>query len=136
MSAAPTFIDTNILLDLATRDPQWLAWSLRQVEVASLSGRLVIDPVVYAELSVRFSTLEMIDAFLLRAEIVMEPTPREALFLAGKVYRNYRGAGGVKTGVLPDFLIGAHAAVVDAPLLTRDVGRYRTYFPTLHLIAP
>jgi predicted nucleic acid-binding protein len=136
MSAAPTFIDTNILLDLATRDPQWLAWSLRQVEVASLSGRLVIDPVVYAELSVRFSTLEMIDAFLLRAEIVMEPTPREALFLAGKVYQNYRGAGGVKTGVLPDFLIGAHAAVVDAPLLTRDVGRYRTYFPTLRLIAP
>jgi len=96
---------------------------------------LLINDVVYAELSVRFNTIEALEAVLQEAQIVPDPMPREALFLAGKVFQQYRVAGGLRTGVLPDFFIGAHAAVAGWPLLTRDVQRYRTWFPTLVLIA-
>ncbi len=103
---------------------------------ASLNGPLSINDAVYAELAVRYDRIEDLDAFLDEAGLEIAPMPRAALFLAGKVFKQYRKAGGSRTGVLPDFFIGAHAAVNGLPLLTRDVGRYRTYFPTLKLITP
>lgn len=131
-----TFLDTNVLLDVATDDPNWADWSAAQLEAASLRGALLINDVIYAELSVRYARIEDLDAFLAEAGIDMRPIPREALFLAGKAFLRYRGARGTRTGVLPDFFIGAHASVEEIPLLTRDIGRYRSYFPTLELIAP
>ena len=129
-------VDTNILIDIATEDPNWAFWSLAQLEAASIEGPMLINDVVYAELSVRYARIEELDSFLLQAEVEMAPIPKPALFLAGKVFSRYRKAGGTRTGVVPDFFIGAHAAVARMPLLTRDVGRYRTYFPALELIAP
>jgi predicted nucleic acid-binding protein len=131
-----TLVDTNVLLDLVTDDPVWADWSLGQLEAASLRGPLSINDVVYAELAVRYDRIEDIDRFLEEAGIAIAPVPRSALFLAGKIFLQYRKAGGLRTGVLPDFFIGAHAAVERGPLLTRDVGRYRTYFPLLKLITP
>lgn len=131
-----TLVDTNVLLDLLTNDAEWADWSQRQLEAAAVRGPLQINDVVYAELSVGFQRIEELDAVLAAAQIEMAPIPREALFLAGKVFQRYRAGGGSRTGVLPDFFIGAHAAVASLPLLTRDVRRYRTYFPTLTLVAP
>lgn len=130
------FVDTNVLLDVVTDDPTWADWSIAQLESASLGGTLWINDVVYAELAVRYDRIEEVDGLLEQAGLELAPVPREALFLASKVFTRYRKAGGTRTGVLPDFFIGAHAAVSGLPLLTRDVGRYRTYFPTLTLIAP
>ena len=131
-----TFVDTNVLLDLVTDDPNWADWSVAQLEAASLDGPLLINDAVYAELAVRYIRIEDLEAFLDAAGLEMAPMPRAALFLAGKVFTQYRRSGGSRTGVLPDFFIGAHAAVARLPLLTRDVGRYRTYFPSLRLISP
>ena len=131
-----TLVDTNVLLDLVTNDPNWADWSIAQLEAASLSGPLLINDVVYAELAVRYGRVENLEAFVEEAGLAMAPMPRAALFLAGKVFTQYRRSGGSRTGVLPDFFIGAHAAVNELPLLTRDVGRYRTYFPSLKLITP
>ncbi|THK39428.1 PIN domain-containing protein [Ensifer sp. MPMI2T] len=129
-------IDTNVLLDVVTDDARWADWSIAQLEAASLTGPLVINDTVYAELSVRYDRIEDLDAFLDEAGLEMTPMPRAALFLAAKVFTQYRRAGGSRTGVLPDFFIGAHAAVSQIPLLTRDIGRYKTYFPSLALITP
>ena len=129
-------VDTNVLVDVATRDPDWALWSLDQLESASLRGRLLINDVVYAELSVRYDRIEDLDSFLKAAEIDIAPMPPNGLFLAGKVFSRYRKAGGTKSGVLPDFFIGAHASVAGWRLLTRDVRRYHTYFPGLELITP
>lgn len=131
-----TLVDTNVLLDLVTDDPNWADWSLSQLEAGSLDGPLLINDVVYAELAVRYERIEHLEAFVDGAELEIAPMPRAALFLVGKVFTQYRRAGGLRTGVLPDFFIGAHAAVAQLPLLTRDVRRYRTYFPSLKLIAP
>ena len=131
-----TLVDTNVLLDLATDDPNWADWSIAQLEAASLRGPLLINDVIYAELAVRYDRIEDLDAFVDQAGVEIGPLPRAALFLAGKVFTQYRKSGGSRTGVLPDFFIGAHAAVSELPLLTRDVGRYRTYFPSLTLIIP
>jgi predicted nucleic acid-binding protein len=131
-----TLVDTNVLLDLVTDDPVWANWSIRQLDAAAMQGALAINPVVYAELSLRFERIESLEEVLDSAGIAVEPTPRSALFLAGKVFRKYRTAGGRRTGVLPDFFIGAHAAVLGLPLLTRDAARYRTYFPSVSLTAP
>ena len=131
-----TLVDTNVLLDLVTDDPKWADWSLSQLEAASLDGPLLINDAVYAELAVRYERIEHLEAFVDRAGLEMTSMPRAALFLAGKVFTQYRKAGGSRTGVLPDFFIGAHAAVAGLRLLTRDAGRYRTYFPSLQLIAP
>jgi hypothetical protein len=131
-----TLVDTNVLLDLVTDDVNWAAWSVEQLEAASLRGPLVINDAVYAELSVRYAGIEALDAFIAAAGLEMAPMPRAALFLAGKAYARYRKAGGTRAGVLPDFFIGAQAAVAGAPLLTRDAARYHTYFPSLTLIAP
>lgn len=131
-----TLIDTNVLLGLVTDDPNWADWSIAQLEAASLSGPLLINDVVYAELAVRYDRVEHLEAFVDEAGLTMAHMPRAALFLAGRVFTKYRRSGGSRTGVLPDFFIGAHAAVNELPLLTRDVGRYRTYFPTLKLMTP
>ena len=131
-----TLVDTNVLLDLVTDDPKWADWSLSQLEAASLDGPLLINDAVYAELAVRYERIEHLEAFVEGAGLEMTSMPRAALFLAGKVFTQYRRAGGSRTGVLPDFFIGAHAVVAQLPLLTRDVRRYRTYFPSLKLIAP
>jgi predicted nucleic acid-binding protein len=131
-----TLVDTNVLLDLVTDDPDWADWSVAQLEAASLNGPLLINDAVYAELAVRYISIEDLEAFLDAAGLELAPMPRAALFLAGKVFTQYRRSGGFRTGVLPDFFIGAHAAVARLPLLTRDVGRYRTYFPSLRLITP
>lgn len=135
-SDAATLVDTNVLLDLVTDDPAWADWSLRQLETAAIKGALMVNCVVYAELSVRFERIEDVDAVLDDAGIVVADIPRSALFLAGKAFQRYRASGGARNGVLPDFFIGAHAAILDVPLLTRDARRYRTYFPTLAVIAP
>jgi predicted nucleic acid-binding protein len=131
-----TLVDTNVLLDLAKDDPDWATWSVRQLEAAAARGPLVVNPVIYAELSVGFARIEDVDAFLAAIAITVEAVPLPGLFLAGKVFRQYRAQGGTRTGVLPDFFIGAHAAVARLPLLTRDVGRYRTHFPTVTVITP
>lgn len=129
-------VDTNVLLDVFTDDPAWAEWSQHQLEAASLADRLAINGVSYAELSIRFERIEALDAALESAGVALAEIPRPALFLAGKVFLAYRKAGGTRTGVLPDFFIGAHASVAKVPLLTRDPRRYRTYFPAADLIAP
>lgn len=129
-------VDSKVLLDLVTDDPKWAAWSERQLEAESLVTPLIINDVIYAELSVRFDRIEDLDAVIDEGGLILRPVPREALFLAGKAYLNYRQSGGVKTGVLPDFFIGAHAAITGERLLTRDRTRYATYFPTVVLITP
>jgi hypothetical protein len=131
-----TLVDTNVLLDVVTDDPDWADWSMQQLDAAVLRGGLIIDDVVYAELSVRFATIEALDAVLSDARISIVAMPRAALFLAGKVFQRYGTAGGTRTGVLPDFFIGAHAAVAGLTLLTRDARRYRAYFPSVDLITP
>ena len=129
-------VDTNVLLDLVTDDPNWSEWSLARLEEAALDGPVLINDVVYAETSIRYERIEDLDAMLAAAMIDIAPTPRPALFLAGKAFQQYRDAGGVRTGVLPDFFIGAHAAIEGWSLLTRDARSYRTYFPKLTLVAP
>jgi predicted nucleic acid-binding protein len=136
VSPDATLVDTNVLLDLVTNDPKWSEWSLARLEEAALAGPLVINDIVYAETSIRYARIEDLDAMLEKANIDVVRTPRSALFLAGKAFQRYRAAGGTRTGVLPDFFIGAHAAVAGWPLLTRDAGRYRGYFPKIALIAP
>jgi predicted nucleic acid-binding protein len=131
-----TLVDTNVLLDVFTKDPKWLGWSLAQLEEAAFRGPLLINDVIYAETSTRYSTIEDFETVLAGAGVRVAPTPRMALFLAGKAFTQYRSAGGIRTGVLADFFIGAHAAVERCPLLTRDARRYRNYFPTVALIAP
>ena len=133
---AMTLVDTNVLLDLFTNHLEWADWSIRQLEAASLKGPLAIDDVVYAELSVRFDAIETLDAALMETGVSIEPMPRAALFLAGKAFQRYRARGGAKSGVPPDFFIGAHAAVTGWPLLTRDARRYRTAFSRVELVAP
>lgn len=129
-------VDTNVLLDVVTRNPEWAEWSKRQLDAAALRDRLNINPIVYAELSAGFETIEQVEAVLDLVGITIAEMTRPALFLAGRVFQEYRRRGGIRTGVLADFFIGAQAAVLGVPLITRDVGRYRTYFPTVELIAP
>jgi len=129
-------VDTNVILDVVQDHPEWRNWSQEQLEAASGRYTLVINPVIYAELSVGYRRIEELEVMLARGGFRVDPVPREALFLAGKAFLQYRRRSGAKTGVLPDFFIGAHAAVAGIPLLTRDAGRYRTYFPKIELINP
>jgi predicted nucleic acid-binding protein len=131
-----TFVDTNILLDLFTADRQWGAWSQAQLERLAAEGPLIINDVVYAEVSIRFESVEEVDDAIRRAGLLLESISRQALYNAGKAFRRYRAAGGARTGVLPDFFIGAHAEAAGLRLLTRDARRYRSYFPSVELIAP
>jgi len=129
-------VDTNILLDVVEDDPTWADWSQRQLDAFSLRGRLCINPIIYAELSMAFARIEELEEVLKEGGLIVESIPHEALFLAGKAFLTYRRRRGAKTNVLPDFLIGAHAAVSGLTILTRDVGRYRSYFPTVTLVTP
>ena len=132
----PVLVDSNVLLDIATDDPTWRDWSGTMLERLGDEAILVINALVYAETSIGFPTIEGLEAALPTDLFRREELPYEAAFLAGKCFLDYRRAGGMKRSPLPDFYIGAHAAVADYRLLTRDAGRYRTYFPRLEVIAP
>ena len=129
-------VDTNVLLDLVTDDPAWAAWSQQQLDLACAQDELAINDIVYAELSIGYASMEQLDAMIRSVGLITAVMPRPALFLAGKAFQRYRSAGGRRTGVLPDFFIGAHTVIAEAVLITRDAARYRSYFPGIVLIAP
>ncbi len=129
-----TLVDTNVLLDVITGDPTWRVWSERALRHAAEHSTLAINPIIFAEVTLKFARIEDADAALV--DFVREPLPYEAGFLAGKAYLAYKKRGGAKRSPMPDFYVGAHAAVAGMSLLTRDAARYRTYFPALALIAP
>ena len=136
MNGRGVLVDSNVLLDVLESDPHWHAWSAEQLQQAADSAVLIINPVIYAEISVGFARIEELEAIVTPDIFQKRPLPWEAAFLAGKCFLRYRKQGGVRRSPLPDFFIGAHAAVEGLTLLTRDATRYRTYFPTLSLIAP
>jgi len=129
-------VDSNILLDVATGDAKWGAWSEAALAECAEHANLVINPIVYAEVSIGFTTIEALDAALPGDLYQREPLPWEAGFLAGKCFVAYRRRGGEKTSPMPDFYIGAHAAIAGLALLTRDAARFRTYFPKLDVLSP
>ena len=129
-------VDTNVLIDVLQDDPQWADWSIRQLRAQAVLHELAINSVVYAEISLSFSTLEALEQVVETMRLAVREIPRPALFLAGKAFAKYRRRGGSKAQVLPDFFIGAHAAVEGWPLLTRDPARFTTYFPGLRVLAP
>jgi predicted nucleic acid-binding protein len=132
---ADVLVDSNILLDLFIEDDEWVEWSSAMLEQASTRGRLIINPIIYAEVSVRFDSVEDLEEEL-PDDLVKRALPWDAGFLAGKCFERYRRVGGTRTAPLPDFFIGAHAAVEDLTLLTRNPRRFRAYFPRLRIIAP
>jgi predicted nucleic acid-binding protein len=129
-------VDTNVLLDVLEDDPEWADWSQANLDAATATDTLAINPIIYSELSIAFARIEELEAVIAEASLNMQSIPREALFLAGKAFLSYRRARGIRRSVLPDFFVGAHAAVAHCPILTRDVARYHTYFPTVRLITP
>ena len=129
-------VDSNVLLDILGDENAWTDWSASALQSTGNTDRLIINPVIYGEISVRFSSVEALDDALPEAIFVRERLPFAAAFLAGKAFLAYRRRGGSRQSLLPDFLIGAHAAVSGYRLLTRDAGRYRTYFPRVDLLAP
>lgn len=129
-------VDTNVLVDVLEDDPEWADWSIQQLRAQSKVHPLAINPIIYAELSLTFSTVEALDETIDKLGLTVKELPRPALFLAGKAFLRYKRQGGSKSNVLPDFFIGAHAAVLGCPVLTRDAQRYRTYFPSVSLITP
>lgn len=131
-----TLVDSNVLLDVLTEDPTWFDWSSAAIESHAEHSMLVIDPLIYAEVSIRFERIEELEEALPATMFRRDALPWEAAFLAGKCFLQYRRRGGAKQSPLPDFYIGAHAAVARMTLLTRDGGRYRTYFPTLDIVEP
>jgi predicted nucleic acid-binding protein len=132
----PVLVDSNVLLDIATNDPKWFQWSEAALESAANESVLVINPLIYAEVSVAYKRIEDIEAVLPPEVFRRDQLPYEAAFLAGKAFLQYRKRGGAQRTPLPDFYIGAHAAVAGFRLLTRDDARYRTYFPSVSLISP
>ena len=132
----PTLVDSNVILDVVSDDEEWGDWSASMLSAAAQSGRLVINPLIYAEVSCGYDRIEDLDEALPPEYFVREPLPWEAAFLAAKALLKYRRRGGVRHAPLPDFYIGAHAAVSRYTLLTRDARRYSTYFPKLQIIAP
>lgn len=131
-----TLVDTNVLVDILDEDSKWFEWSANALAVATNDGPLVINQVIYAEVSVMFDSIEDLDDALPPTDYIRAHLPWPAMFLAGKCFETYRRRGGLKRSPLPDFFIGAHAALQGLRLLTRDAKRYRTYFPTVELIAP
>ncbi|GAB4157406.1 MAG: type II toxin-antitoxin system VapC family toxin [Candidatus Promineifilaceae bacterium] len=129
-------VDSNVILDIFLADPQWVDWSERTLNHYGETHELYINPIVYTELSVGFSRIEELEAAIAAAGFHLLSLPKEALFLAGKVFLKYKRSQGTKSSPLPDFFVGAHAAVIKVPVITRDTARYRTYFPTVNLIAP
>lgn len=131
-----TLVDSNVLIDLFDEDSEWREWSDAMLTRAATRGSLVINPIVFAEVAAGFDRLEDVDAALPESYVRREPLPWEAAFLAGRAFVQYRRRGGTLSAPLPDFYIGAHAAVAGHTLLTRDARRYRHYFPRLTVIAP
>ena len=131
-----TLVDTNVLFDFLSQDAEWFDWAAAMIERAADLGDVVINPIIFAEVSVRYERIEDVEAALPRDYFVRAPLPWEAGFLAAKCFERYRRRSGVKHSSLPDFFIGAHAAVTGMALLTRDPRRYRTYFPKITVIAP
>jgi len=129
-------VDSNVLLDVMTEDSRWFSWSAKALASAAETSLLVINPIIYAEVSIRYSRIEELDAALPRTLVEREALPYEAAFLAGKAFLIYRRRSGTRRSPLPDFFIGAHASIAGYSLLTRDAARYRTYFPGLALITP
>jgi hypothetical protein len=129
-------VDTNVLVDVLEDDPQWAGWSIAQLRAQSQVNPLAINPIIYAELSLTFSTVEALDKTIDSMELTVAEIPRAALFLAGKAFVRYRRNGGAKGNILADFFVGAHAAVAGWPLLTRDPRWYQSYFPSVELISP
>ena len=129
-------VDSNVILDIFTEDPRWYDWSAENLTRQAEETRLAINPIIYGEVSLRFTTIEELEDALPRDAFQRLALPWEAAFLAGKCFVKYRSRGGTKRSPLPDFYIGAHAAVEDMHLLTRDPERYRTYFPKLRLVSP
>lgn len=129
-------VDSNVILDIALEDVEWLEWSAESLARCGESSLLVINPLIYSEVSAGFARIEDLDDALPEEYFRREPLPWEAAFLAGRAFIEYRHAGGARRSPLPDFYIGAHAAILGYSLLTRDARRYRTYFPTLELICP
>lgn len=129
-------VDTNVLVDVLESDPDWAGWSLRQLQAQSQVHDLVINPIIYAEVSLAFDSVAALDGVLVGMQIAVEEIPRPALFLAGRAFVKYRRSGGTKSNVLPDFFIGAHAAVLGCGILTRDARRYTQHFKTVPLITP
>ena len=129
-------VDSNVILDLFLNDPVWGNWSEETLENYSHVGTLFINPIIYAEISIGFDRIESLEQALAAADFRLLPIPKEALFLAGKAFFQYKRKKGAKTSPLPDFFIGAQAAVLKMDLITRDIKRYRTYFPTVKLIVP
>lgn len=130
------FVDSNVILDVAIEGSHWYAWSAASLQAAADSSTLVINPLVYAEVSVGFADTDVLEEALPEDLFRREPLPYEAAFMAGKCFLDYKRRGGTRRSPLPDFYIGAHAAVAGYMLLTRDVRRYRTYFPSVRLISP
>ncbi len=129
-------VDTNVLLDVFENDPDWADWSIRQLRAQAQVHDLLVNPVIYSELSLAFASIKATDEAIERMGLRYQEMPRPALFLAGRAYVKYRHEGGTKTNVLADFFIGAHAAVLSCGILTRDGRRYRNYFPRVALVAP
>ena len=129
-------VDSCVYLDIFTKDSRWFEWSSRALANAANAGMIVLNPVIYAEISIRFRRIEELEAFLSLDVFEYRAIPREAAFLAGKCFLEYRRRGGRKSLPLPDFFIGAHAAIENLTLVTRDVKRFRDCFPGLRLISP
>jgi predicted nucleic acid-binding protein len=133
---AATLVDSNVVLDVLTEDDEWFDWSADRLTDAASSGPIVINPIIYAEVSAHFERIEELEEALPVDYYRRVPLPWEAAFLAGQCFVKYRRRGGERRSPMPDFYIGAHAAVSGLTLLTRDARRYRTYFPTLRIVAP
>ena len=131
-----TLVDTNVILDIFTADSVWWPWSSLNLDLCSETGPICINSIIYAEVSTGFNTIEQLEAALPPEGFTRLELPYEAAFLAGKAFLDYKRRGGSRTATLPDFFIGAHAAVLGLQLLTRDEARFRTYFPTVKLISP
>lgn len=131
-----TLVDSNVIFDLLSEDEEWFDWSAAMLARAGETGAIVINPIIFAEVSVRYERLEDVELALPRDHFVRAHLPWEAAFLAGKCFERYRRRGGARRSPLPDFFIGAHAAVTGMTLLTRDARRYRAYFPKLTILSP
>jgi predicted nucleic acid-binding protein len=131
-----TFVDTNILIDIASGNPEWADWSRHAIASAHARGPLLFNAIVYAEFAIGFEAQSDCDAEIEKFDLTLREMPKSAAFRAAQAFRLYRCGGGARTATLPDFFVGAHASLAAAPLLTRDVRRYRAYFPELTLLAP
>jgi predicted nucleic acid-binding protein len=131
-----TLVDTNVLIDVIAKDDVWARWSIDKLTAQSGQGPLLINDIIYAELSARFASEALLRETMDTMDLVLERLPEQSLFPAGRAFRAYRAKGGPRTSLIADFLIGAHAATAALPILTRDARRYRTYFPEVELITP